>query len=59
MAPITDYKRILDIIDKTFTYHEKRLAELRKETINYMRQELRKVPTRPTRKGSARVPPTG
>jgi hypothetical protein len=43
MAPLTDYRTIIDIIDRTFTRHEHRLAEIREETIAYMRAELQQA----------------
>lgn len=37
---VKDYRTILRIIDRTFTRHERRLVELREETIAFMRNEL-------------------
>jgi hypothetical protein len=37
---IKDYRTILRIIDRTFTRHERRLVELRKETVAYIREQL-------------------
>lgn len=42
---IKDYRAILRVIDKTFTHHEKRLAEIREETIAFMRSQLVALPT--------------
>lgn len=40
MATITDYRAIVALIDRTFTRHERRLAELREETIAVMREDI-------------------
>lgn len=39
-ATIKDWQKIIAVIDRTFTRHEKRLADLREETITYMRHQL-------------------
>jgi hypothetical protein len=50
VATVKDYRTILRIIDRTFTRHERRLVELREETIAFMRNELTeaRIDTHPT-----------
>jgi len=41
VTPISNWKRIVRIVDETFTRHERALVILRKDTIHYLHQQLR------------------